>query len=411
MKQGWAAGIPPAAAQNAPEGAFGELLELAFMTVAGEGGLKDADAIGAGLVQENQKDKGDKDEKGLNLCNAMALFMEDPQAMAQTIADTAGLAVQTLQQRAGALQDQAICANAATADLNQGASQAVLGSANQGAAAVRGQAQALQMPSDVKAGEQAAQGKSSADTLQASKADKAQNISAAQAQTADKALQVKELGAAAQEGLQKRSGGFQDHLENARIKVLDDKPGDDKAQTGSISPAAFGLEHRTEQVNSAEGAEAAAQTAPLDPSGDDSAAKQMGKATLRALRDGASEYRIQLHPEGLGRVEVTLVADHKTISLSMRTDNELARSLILDHAGDLRAEMNTQDYQLGALNVHVGTGSQGGTGFTAAFGEQAGQGMEARRGESGHDAQPHAQAAPQEIRRRYVPSNAINYRI
>jgi flagellar hook-length control protein FliK len=406
MKQGWAGGIPPAAAQNTTESAFGELLELAFMTVTGEGGPKDADAAGEGLVQEDQEDKSGKDEKGLNLCNAVALFMEDPQAMTHLPADTAGPAIQTLPPKAGALQDQAVPANAA-AVLSQAVQQ---DPAKPGAAAVRGQGQeqTLQTPSDVKAGEPAEPGRS--ETLQVS--DKAQNITAAQVQTADSALQAKELGAAAKGGLQKRSGEFQDHLENARTKVVDDKPADDKARPDGISPAAFGLEHRTEQLDRTEGVEAAAQELPLDPSGEDSAARQMGKATLRALRDGASEYRIQLHPEGLGRVEVTLVADHKTISLSMRTDNELARTLILDHAGDLRAQMSTQDYQLGALNVHVGAGGQGGTGFTAAFGQQAGQGIEARRGESGHDAPPdQAQAAPQEARRRYVPSNAINYRI
>ena len=409
MKQGWSSGIPPAASQNAPESVFGDLLEVSFKTVAGEGGLKKADVQGDGPSKE------DKDEKGLNVVCALAYLMEDPQAMGLVAADMAGLAAQTLPKEDGVLTDQTIKGRAASIVLNQDAGQAQ-DPANLKAVGMHGkvQEQVLKTALNAQAGEQAAPpGRSSADVLQASKADKAQNITAVQAQAADKILQAKELDADSQESLQKRFGEFQDHLENARIKVPGDKPGDDKENYGSISPAAFGLEHRSQQLQRTEGVEAAVpQELPQDPSGEDGAAKQVGKATLQALRDGASEYRIQLHPEGLGRVEVTLVAQHKMISLSMRTDNELARALILDHAGDLRAEMNTQDYQLGALNVHVGTDSQNSAGFMASFGDQARQGIEARRGESGHDAQSaQTQAASQEIRRRYVSSNVINYRI
>lgn len=424
MKQGWTAGIPPAAVQSAPENAFGELLELAFMTVAGEGGPKEANA------SEASPGKEEKDDKNQDLCNALAFLMEDPQTMGLA-AEPLEIAAQALPKADGALEGQAAPRSAAPIVLIQGAGQAVKLPVKAQAPIVPGPAQEqavkapmeaplkaplkapLEVPLEAMAGEQQAappEG-SSADGLQAAKQDKAQSLPAAQVQTADKAVQAAQQGGA-QEGLAKRSGEFQDHLEDARIKVFEGKPDDNKPRSDAVSPAAFALTHRPEQLHRTEGAQAAAQAQPTPPPAEESAARQVGKATLRAMGDGVSEYRLHLHPEGLGRVEVTLTAEHKTISLSMRTDNEAARALILDHAGELRAEMNSQDYQLGGLSVQVGAGSQGGAGFTASFGEQAGQGMAPSRLPNERGAQPaQAETVSQAAQRRYVPNSVINYRI
>ena len=92
-------------------------------------------------------------------------------------------------------------------------------------------------------------------------------------------------------------------------------------------------------------------------------AVQVAKASVASLKRGEMEYRVKLSPEGLGNVEVTVVAKGSELSMSMRTDNEAAQSLILGHADELRAELSAQNYQVSSLSVGVDLGGQSNSGF------------------------------------------------
>ena len=125
-----------------------------------------------------------------------------------------------------------------------------------------------------------------------------------------------------------------------------------------------------------------------------------------------AEYRIRLSPEGLGDVEVTVVAKGRAVSLSLRTENETAKGLILNHADELRAELSAQEYQVSGLSVEVGMDSRGGAGFLDAR-EYAEAASDNGRAAGLRDAAPmQDEIGPQADARRILPkSSTISYRV
>ncbi len=190
------------------------------------------------------------------------------------------------------------------------------------------------------------------------------------------------------------------------------KANGDKAKPVQAPVSALFMTHAAAKALRAESMQAAPDMAPENTVREENVAMQVARASIRALGRGATEYRIRLSPEGLGEVEVTVVAKGKAVSLSMRTDNEAARGLILGHADELRAELGQQSYQVEGLSVEVGMNSGNGAGFFAHR-DHADPAHGQRR--TMMDQEPStAQAAqgPQMKRRQPMPrSGTINYRV
>ncbi len=140
----------------------------------------------------------------------------------------------------------------------------------------------------------------------------------------------------------------------------------EKEKPLQLSALAMAAAHRTEQAMHTESMQSTPEMTPENAAREENVAMQVARSSVLALRRGMAEYRVRLSPEGLGEVEVTVVAKGKEVSLSLRTDNEVARGLILDHADELRAELDKQNYQVNGLSVEVGTDSGNGGGFFAS---------------------------------------------
>ncbi len=146
----------------------------------------------------------------------------------------------------------------------------------------------------------------------------------------------------------------------------DVKAGKEKEKPFKIPALAMEAAYRTEQAIHTESMQSTPEMAPENTSREDNVAMQLARSSVRALKRGMAEYRVRLSPEGLGEVEVTVITKGKAVSLSLRTDNEVARGLILDHADELRAELDKQNYQVNGLSVEVGMDSGNGAGFFAS---------------------------------------------
>jgi flagellar hook-length control protein FliK len=237
------------------------------------------------------------------------------------------------------------------------------------------------------------------------------NIQKPQAQSADKAAQF--VGNdSAREAVKTSSGDLEKSTEAIRAMADVTKPDKEKEKAVQIPAAGLAAAHKTVQALHAESTQPAADAAPENTAREENAAMQVARASVHALRRGMTEYRVRLSPEGLGNVEVTVVTKGKAVTLSMRTDNEMARGLILDHADELRAELNGQNYQVSGLSVEVGMDGGNGSGFNAP-GEHTGPVHDMGRQVADQEAADTAEGrGPQPDPRVILPrSSTISYRI
>ncbi len=149
------------------------------------------------------------------------------------------------------------------------------------------------------------------------------------------------------------------NVQGRRVKGADESPFD-------VPITAAAIAQRAEHMQQTQEAQAAQDIAPDSTAREEHAALQVARATVSAIKRGAAEYKLRLRPEGLGQVEVTVSTKGNEISLSMKTDNEDARGLILGHADELRAELRSQNFQVNGLTVEVSMDNQGGGEFTSS---------------------------------------------
>jgi len=216
----------------------------------------------------------------------------------------------------------------------------------------------------------------------------------------------------AREVLKSLPAAFGESVEKVRGQISAGKTGDEKAGLLESSTAAMVMAHRTENAQQEERAQAAAEIAPENTARKENAAMQVARASVLALKRGMTEYRVRLSPEGLGEVEVTVVSKGKMVSLSMRTDNEAARGLILGHADELRTELGNQNYQVNGLSVEVGMDSRNGAGFFGSR-EHAEPAFDHGPATTDHDTTSSSAAHELQTDSRPVTarSNIISYRI
>jgi flagellar hook-length control protein FliK len=191
------------------------------------------------------------------------------------------------------------------------------------------------------------------------------DVQKTQAQSSAKAAQFVGNGSA-RETVNPMVSDFDERVHAIRGMAAIVKQDKDKGKNVQMPAVGLVMVQKAEQIAHAahtEGTQSAKDAAPENAAREENAAMQVARASLHALRRGMTEYRVRLSPEGLGDVEVTVVTKGKTVSMSMRTDNEAARGLILGHADELRTELNQQDYHVSGLSVEVGTDSGNGAGF------------------------------------------------
>ena len=231
-----------------------------------------------------------------------------------------------------------------------------------------------------------------------------QNIAERDAQVSGKGEAAGQLG----EGVDpvRRAGAGQIHAPAARKteKARTAYPEAPIAASVAVKGAAF--------IQQAQDAQAVQSAASETAVREEPPALQVAKATMAALKRGATEYKLRLKPEGLGQVDVTVSAKGSEITLSMKTDNEAAKGLILGHADELRTELRAQNYQINGLTVEVGMDNQGGS-ESFASGQHAQQAFERGRTTAEQPyTQPAETQAPLQQRPQPAPrSGTINYRI
>jgi len=70
-------------------------------------------------------------------------------------------------------------------------------------------------------------------------------------------------------------------------------------------------------------------------------------------RQGVGEARVQLQPEHLGHVTVSLRVDHGTVTALVRAESPLAQERIQAHQHELRSALEAQGLRLGTIVVAV----------------------------------------------------------
>lgn len=105
------------------------------------------------------------------------------------------------------------------------------------------------------------------------------------------------------------------------------------------------------------------ETAPSPREADTAA--QIFRATASALSRGETSFRLKLRPEGLGEITVSISARDRELHLTMRTQSESTREIILNQIGELRLELASSDYHLSGFSVDVSGGGAGGEAFSA----------------------------------------------
>ncbi len=95
------------------------------------------------------------------------------------------------------------------------------------------------------------------------------------------------------------------------------------------------------------------------------AAAQLFRATTTALARGETRYRLKLRPVGLGEVAVSISARDRELHLTIRTQSESTREIILNQIGALKLELASGEYRLSGFSVDVSGGGAGGEAFSA----------------------------------------------
>jgi len=81
--------------------------------------------------------------------------------------------------------------------------------------------------------------------------------------------------------------------------------------------------------------------------------RQVVRAIQLAWRHGVGEARVQLQPEHLGHVTVSLRVAHGTVTAMLRAESALAQERIQAHQHELRSALEAQGLRVGAIVVAV----------------------------------------------------------
>jgi len=81
--------------------------------------------------------------------------------------------------------------------------------------------------------------------------------------------------------------------------------------------------------------------------------EELGKIMIKSFKlpDGASETKIQLHPQELGQIDVKLVANNGQISAQLITETALGKELLESQISQLKQSLTQQGYQVNRIEV------------------------------------------------------------
>jgi flagellar hook-length control protein FliK len=86
---------------------------------------------------------------------------------------------------------------------------------------------------------------------------------------------------------------------------------------------------------------------------DDSAFDQMVRQFNLVLRRGGGEARMQLHPENLGSMKLSVRLQRNELSTSIVVENQAIKELIMSRLPGLQETLAQQGFQIGSFQVEV----------------------------------------------------------
>ncbi|MBF0257563.1 MAG: flagellar hook-length control protein FliK [Desulfamplus sp.] len=82
---------------------------------------------------------------------------------------------------------------------------------------------------------------------------------------------------------------------------------------------------------------------------------QVGRSIARALSRGESEIKLQLRPAELGRILMTIETLGDTLKVSIVTENQAAKDILLGHANELKASLANSGIKIESFDVEMGS--------------------------------------------------------
>ena len=101
------------------------------------------------------------------------------------------------------------------------------------------------------------------------------------------------------------------------------------------------------------GGSSRASAAASEPSLPVHVLNQVGRQIVRARLSDASDFRFQLKPPHLGRIQLTIDQGPEGLEVTVITEQQAARDMLTAHTADLRAALQEQGIQLAKVDVQV----------------------------------------------------------
>ncbi|MDY0219643.1 MAG: flagellar hook-length control protein FliK [Desulfobacterium sp.] len=84
-------------------------------------------------------------------------------------------------------------------------------------------------------------------------------------------------------------------------------------------------------------------------------ANQVGKSLARAVSQGDTEIKLQLRPPELGRILMTIDNRGNSIKVSVITENQAAKEILVAHVNELKATLAGSGIVIGSFDVEMGS--------------------------------------------------------
>lgn len=114
--------------------------------------------------------------------------------------------------------------------------------------------------------------------------------------------------------------------------------------------------------------------------------QQIIKQADYLIKNGGGEMKVQLHPEGLGELQIKVSLNDGKLSLSMKADNDKVKKMIEENIVDLKSSLSTHQVALESFDV----GTAGDFGFSNE--NSSGFGQTSQEQNSNPNGRGHSQA-------------------
>lgn len=81
--------------------------------------------------------------------------------------------------------------------------------------------------------------------------------------------------------------------------------------------------------------------------------EQVAENVMSAIKEKNTSFELKLYPEGLGKVDVKLVCENKTVSISIQTHSKETETLLCSHINDLKSTLEKNDYEVSQVQINL----------------------------------------------------------